>query len=211
MVTPGRQIRLITVDVSPHEADRALIDNVRPLIYPCDQLMDDSIGTALWFAGRARGRCSQSTSTEGGCGNSELVCSSARIMFSGLGADELMGGYKGRHRTTFRREGEAGIVREMDKDLSRLWYRNLGRDDRLVSDSGRELRHPFLDEDVIDFVTKLPVTKHVCDLSLPDGVGDKHLLRRAAENLGLSSSATSRSKRAMQFGSRSKHVLERKK
>ena len=33
-------------------------------------------------------------------------------------------------------------------DAARLWRRNMGRDDRLVSDRGREARFPFLDEGV---------------------------------------------------------------
>lgn len=163
-------------------------------------------GTALWFAGQGKGYDSTFPSSD----PAQCVQTSAKVLFSGLGADELMGGYKGRHRTIFRKEGEQGILLEMDKDLSRLWSRNFGRDDRVVSDSGRELRHPFLDEDVIGFVATLPLSKYVCDLSKPDGVGDKQLLRRAAKLLGLSDEAAARSKRAIQFGSRSKHVLERK-
>lgn len=197
------RINLICVNVKPQEADKALENNVRDLIYPCDQPMDPTIGTAIWLAARGEGTLHESME-----GTSK---SSARVLFSGLGADELMGGYKGRHRTIFKSEGEAGICREMDADLSRLWFRNLGRDDRLIADHGREVRHPFLDEDLITFVTRLPVKEHVCDLSLPDGVGDKHLLRRAAEKIGLSSSTVSRAKRAIQFGSRSKHVIERKR
>eukprot|EP00737_Agarophyton_chilense_P004264 gb/GEZJ01005281.1/.p2 GENE.gb/GEZJ01005281.1/~~gb/GEZJ01005281.1/.p2 ORF type:complete len:111 (+),score=10.51 gb/GEZJ01005281.1/:244-576(+) len=98
----------------------------------------------------------------------------------------------------------------MDADLSRLWFRNLGRNDRLIGDHGREARHPFLDEDLVDFITKFPLTEHVCDLSTPDDVGDKHLIRRAARIIGLSDEATSRSKRTIQFGSRSRHVFQRK-
>lgn len=207
MVTKSRSVRLINVDVSPVEADEALNNNVRPLTFPCRQLMDDSIGTSLWFAGRGKGYDATFPSSNA----REYVQSNAKVLFSGLGADELMGGYKGRHRTVFRKEGERGILLEMDKDLSRLWSRNFGRDDRVVSDSGRELRHPFLDEDVVRFVASLSLSRHVCDLSKPDGVGDKHLLRRAAKLLGLSDAAAGRPKRAIQFGSRSKHVLERKK
>lgn len=214
---PQRDFRLICVDVSPEEADLALEDHVRHLLHPCDQPMDASIGTALWMAARGRGRLHvQSLTTKHGYESSaadagSLVSTRARIMFSGLGADELMGGYKGRHRTIFRAEGESGIRREMDADLSRLWFRNLGRDDRLIADHGREVRQPFLDEDLVALVTSLPLKRHVCDLSLPDGVGDKHLLRRAASSLGLSNSATTCPKRAIQFGSRSKQVIERKR
>ena len=200
--TSGRSLRLLLIDVSPREADKAL-ENGRCLLHPCSELMDASIGTALWLLGKATGYNADS----GGAN----VMSAARILFSGLGADELMGGYKGRHRTTFRVGGESAILNEINIDLSRLWQRNLGRDDRVIADSGKEIRHPFLDEDLIDFVTSLPFTKHVCDLSLSDGVGDKHLLRRSAAMIGLSKEATTRSKRAIQFGCRSKQVLERKR
>lgn len=139
------------------------------------------------------------------------ITSPAKILFSGLGADELMGGYKGKHRNSFAAGGVAAVSSAINCDLSRLWYRNLGRDDRIVSDLGRELRHPFLDEDVIGFVANLPLSRHVCDLSQPDGVGDKLLLRKAALRIGLPLSASQRKKKAMQFGSRSKHVLERRR
>jgi asparagine synthetase B (glutamine-hydrolysing) len=140
----------------------------------------------------------------------KLVKSPARILFSGLGADELLGGY-GRHRTRYRLGGLSAIENEIDADMSRLWYRNLGRDDRLVSDHGREIRQPFLDEDLISLVTSMPLIACVCDLSLPAGIGDKALLRRAAARIGLPKVAIQRPKRAIQFGSRSKQVLERKR
>lgn len=209
---PARHFDLCCVDVSSQLADDTLECCIRPLVFPCDHPMDASIGTAIWLAARGKGR----SYTDIGMGNDASgnnlhFASAARILFSGLGADELMGGYKGRHRTVFRKEGVQGIKKEMDADLSRLWFRNLGRDDRLIADHGKEGRHPFLDEDVISFVTNLPLVKHVCDLSKPDGIGDKHLLRRAAALLGFSADAVSRAKRAIQFGSRSKQVIERKR
>lgn len=196
-----RAIQLICVDVPPTVADDTLKQHVKHLIRPCDQPMDASIGTALWLAARGQGYVH---------GNGRQVNIKSPILFSGLGADELMGGYKGRHRTIFRNHGVQGISREMDADLSRLWFRNLGRDDRLVASHGKELRHPFLDEDVIQYVTALPLVEHVCDLSKEDGVGDKHLLRRSMASLGFSSETVQRKKRAIQFGSRSKQVIERK-
>jgi asparagine synthetase B (glutamine-hydrolysing) len=59
-----------------------------------------------------------------------LVRSSARVLISGLGADEAMGGY-GRHRTAFRHGGWHGLQHEMAVDCGRIWKRNLGRDDRV--------------------------------------------------------------------------------
>jgi asparagine synthetase B (glutamine-hydrolysing) len=215
-----REFRLICANCLPNDADEALESHVRHLVHPGSQPMDASVGTALWLAARGQGVVYESGSARIAGGEEEDITNEfyvspramtpAKIMFSGLGADELMGGYKGRHRTSFALGGVQAIERELDSDLSRLWYRNLGRDDRLVSDHGRELRHPFLDEDLIRLVAGLPLVECVCDLSLPDGVGDKFLLRKAADLIGLPPAAVQREKRAMQFGSRSKQVLERK-
>ena len=36
-----------------------------------------------------------------------------------------------------------------NSDLNRLWIRNLSRDDRVISENGKEVRYPFLDADLI--------------------------------------------------------------
>jgi len=128
--------------------------------------------------------------------------SGARVLLVGLGADELCGGY-GRHRTAFRKGGKDALQQELKKDYERLWQRNLGRDDRLISDHGREVRHPFLDETFVEFIQSLDVFQ-ICDLTLPPGIGDKKILRDAAKMLGCEESA-SLVKRAIQFGTRMAH------
>ncbi len=97
----------------------------------------------------------------------QLHRSAARVVLLGHGADEQCGGY-GRHRTSFRVGSWQGLGREMELDVKRLWLRNLGRDDRLVADHGREARHPFLDEGVLDVVLSLPLAL-VADLRDPPG------------------------------------------
>merc|ERR1712228_335106 len=80
-----------------------------------------------------------------------------RALVIGTGADELLGGYA-RHRTAREKRGIEGMRNEMLLDLERLWTGNLGRDDRIVADHGREARHPFLDDEVLAFVGALPIS-----------------------------------------------------
>ena len=61
------------------------------------------------------------------------------MVFSGLGADEVFGGYA-RYKTSFERGGEKEMEEEMAMDLDRLWHRNMGRDDRAISANGKEAR-----------------------------------------------------------------------
>ena len=87
-------------------------------------------------------------------------------------------------------------------------YRNLGRDDRIISNFGREVRYPFLDEGVIRFLSSLRADQKVSPTGDADGVlGDKRLLRRVALILGLDRAAREK-KRAVQFGSRSARMQE---
>lgn len=56
--------------------------------------------------------------------------------------------------------GVAGDVKpswQVEQDVRRISTRNLGRDDRVVGDHAREGRYPFLDEDVVDYVSRLPL------------------------------------------------------
>jgi asparagine synthetase B (glutamine-hydrolysing) len=53
-----------------------------------------------------------------------------------MGADEQLGGY-GRHRKPHR---DGTLREELDLDINRIWERNMGRDDRLLSDHGKEAR-----------------------------------------------------------------------
>src|SRR5260370_42421941 len=85
--------------------------------------------------------------------------------------------------------------------MERLPTRNLGRDARFISSHGKETRHPFLSLSFVSFVASLPI-HYKTDPRLDVGFGDKMLLRLAARQLGLIE-ASSRKKRAMQFGSHS--------
>lgn len=102
------------------------------------------------------------------------------------------------------------VINELDHDLNRLPYRNLGRDDRIIAHFGREVRFPFLDEGVIRFLSSLRADQKISPKLSCDGsgaLGDKRLLRRVAIILGLDRAAGEK-KRAIQFGSRSAKLEE---
>ena len=202
---PGRLWRLVEVDATVNMVEEAR-HRVQGLMCPANTYMDFNIGAALWFAASARGRCVFHRSAGDGGGSDQGVPepesdfqSRARVLLMGHGADEQLGGY-GRHRTCFARGGWEGLREELRLDVRRLWKRNLGRDDRFVGDWAREARLPFLDEGVMQTLLRLPVPV-LCDPTQEKGRGDKRVLRRVAERLGLQDAAR-REKRAIQFGTR---------
>lgn len=99
----------------------------------------------------------------------------SRVCFVGLGADEILGGYT-RHRAIWNKMGSNFVRKELIMDIAKLWRRNLGRDDRVVSNFSCEARHPYLDEDLLKYVFQLPID-FVCNLKEPPGCGDKKILR----------------------------------
>ena len=196
-VSPGRKWRLIEIDVCAEEVESAR-QHVRSLLYPSDSKMDFNIGIALWFAARGRGFINLKHTLP-----RIPYTSKARVLFSGQGADELFAGYS-RHRTVYQTFGEKAAGECIRKEILRLWRRNMGRDDRIISDHGREARFPYLDENVV--LSTLAVSfSTLADLRLPQGVGDKICLRILASHTGLLSTAC-RAKRAIQFGSRASSV-----
>jgi asparagine synthetase B (glutamine-hydrolysing) len=194
-VSPCRRWRFIEVNVGEVDVLKYLT-HVKSLVHPKDTTMDFNIGFALWFATRARGR-STFYSPDGEIERFDY-CSRAKIVLLGQGADELLGGYR-RHRLAFETSGKEMLIKELNTDLERLWLRNMGRDDRVVSDLGREGRYPFLDEELVYEIRDMH-TKHA-NAALLNGAEDKLLLRRSAFHLGLAVSST-RLKQAIQFGSR---------
>lgn len=197
---PGRDWRFVEVDV-PYVEAVAERRRVLGLAAPSDSVMDLSIAIAFWFAARGRGTLTSEDESP------IPFTTSARVLLSGLGADEQLGGYS-RHRAKFVSSGWSGLLDELQLDVSRIGARNLGRDDRIIADLGREVRFPFLAEPLVDALSKLPVHLKT-DPRLARGVGDKLLLRLLARRLGLER-ASVEAKRAVQFGARTAKMEDAK-
>ncbi|NWH75599.1 ASND1 protein, partial [Piaya cayana] len=191
-INPSRTWNFVEITVTLEELKKMRQQHINHLIYPLDTVLDDSIGCAIWFASRGEGFINN---------QGELIPykSPAKVVLTGIGADEQLAGYS-RHRVCFRKSGLEGLNKEIEMELDRISSRNLGRDDRIIGDHGKEARFPFLDEDVVSFLNSLPISEKA-DLSLPRGIGEKLILRLAAKELGLTAS-TILPKRAIQFGSR---------
>ncbi|BFZ16704.1 hypothetical protein BsWGS_19743 [Bradybaena similaris] len=197
-LNPKRVWNFVEINISQTELQDLRKSHIRKLIYPLQTVLDDSIGCAVWFAARGSGVL---------LGKSEKFTSKARVILCGMAADEQFAGYS-RHRVTFQTKGWEGLLKEMQEEMWRISARNLGRDDRIITDHGKESRFPFLDETFTQFVSSVPLCKRA-DLRLPRGVGDKLLLRLCAIKLGLLKTA-SQPKRAIQFGSRIAKLDRRK-
>uniref|UniRef100_A0A915PHT4 Asparagine synthetase domain-containing protein n=1 Tax=Setaria digitata TaxID=48799 RepID=A0A915PHT4_9BILA len=167
---PERSIRLLLVNVDLSELIHCRKKYIANAVAPACSVLDDSIGCVQWFAARGEGLLFE--------GEEEVfvaVKSEARIVVVGSGADELFGGYM-RHRTTYLKEGRNAVVEELCEELRKIGEKNLGRDDRVVSSLGKDLRAPFLDDLFVEWVTSLPL-EYKSDFTQPRGIGEKWLIR----------------------------------
>ncbi|KAK5110353.1 hypothetical protein LTR62_006061 [Meristemomyces frigidus] len=201
-VCPERTWEFAAIDV-PYSETLEHRDQIIALMHPHNTEMDLSISCALYFAARGHGFLSPTPETR------VPYTASARVLLSGLGADELFGGYQ-RHATAFGRSGHAGLLDELSLDIGRLGKRNLGRDDRVISHWGREARFPYLDENLLAWALSVRVTEK-CGFGeqVSESDGDdsallepgKKVLRCLAWRLGMKGVAKEK-KRAIQFGAR---------
>jgi asparagine synthetase B (glutamine-hydrolysing) len=212
-ICPERRWRFVAINV-PYTEALSHKPSIINLMYPHNTEMDLSIAMALHFAARGKGEVSEHPSDV--CSKAKSFVSTARVLLSGLGADELYAGYS-RHAAAFSRDGFRGLADELELDFDRIGSRNLGRDDRVMSHWGKEIRYPYLDEDFVRFSLSLPVweksgfrpgksvPKHYEAVGTPSKSEDlepaKMLLRLAMWQLGMRRTAAER-KRAIQFGAR---------
>lgn len=138
-------IQLFQVNITQAELQKYRALRICHLLYPLCTILDESLGCAVWFASRAKGTLSTSD---------HFYESPCRVLLLGMGADELFGGYM-RHRTILKHKGWNALAEELNIELTRISERNLGRDDRIVSDHGKQSRLPYLDESIVEYVQQL--------------------------------------------------------
>lgn len=198
-VCPGRQWRFVAINV-PYTETVEHQDKVITLMHPHNTEMDLSIACALYFAARGTGMmCSEDEDP------SVPYTTNARVLLSGLGADELFAGYT-RHATAYNRHGSQGLLDELNLDIGRLGKRNLGRDDRVITNWSKEARFPFLDENLVAWALAAPVSDK-CDFGAAVNTDTepsaelescKKVLRCLAWRLGMSKVASEK-KRAVRM------------
>ncbi|KLJ10889.1 asparagine synthase (glutamine-hydrolysing) [Blastomyces silverae] len=212
-ICPERTWRFVAINI-PYTETLSHREKIRRLMRPHNTEMDLSIACALYFASRGIGEIRSDTDEHA----SIPYTTTARVLLSGLGADEVFAGYT-RHATAFNRHGFQGLVDEIALDVGRLGKRNLGRDDRVICHWGREARYPYLDEDFLAWALACPVWEKCGFGALPlspagvpgnmEELGGteqslepgKRSLRLLAWKLGMKNVAREK-KRAIQFGSR---------
>ncbi|KAI8378805.1 asparagine synthase-domain-containing protein, partial [Choanephora cucurbitarum] len=107
-IAPERTWHFVEINVPYHEAmeyRQRIIDRM----FPLDTVMDLSIAMAFWFASRGKGVVIEQDQVRD-------YESHARVLISGLGADEQLGGYS-RHREAFRHGSWERLIREVKKFL----------------------------------------------------------------------------------------------
>lgn len=113
-----------------------------------------------------------------------------KIIFSGLGSEEIFAGYE-RHKTTTKTINEECIT-----GLKAMHDRDLYRDDVITMNYGMELRLPLLDKELVEYSLSIPGEQKIID-----GV-EKAILRKISKKIGVVDYVCERKKKAAQYGSR---------
>ncbi|CAK9439647.1 uncharacterized protein LODBEIA_P37470 [Lodderomyces beijingensis] len=223
---PQLQINLVEINVD-YQNWLMHKSRVRELMYPCNTEMDLSIAIAFYFAASNLPELTTmkqlvnhdvaweqfAQTPHAYIQETQNYISNSKVLFSGLGADELFAGYS-RHEGIFNTINELNyhdLARSLIHDIQVIHERNLGRDDRVMSCWGKELRYPYLDEIFIDWtISTVPANLKFKYSMTKDKRGKdrivpirKYILRELAEKKLNMPWVAHELKRAIQFGAKS--------
>ncbi|RZB30862.1 MAG: asparagine synthase (glutamine-hydrolysing) [Candidatus Argoarchaeum ethanivorans] len=162
--------RLHTHHLSESEIERTLPELLS--VIGSTDLFDVSIAFPLYIAAR------------------EAHYKGYEVMCSGQGADELFAGYK-----RYESMDSAELERNLMKDFYQMSHVSLNRDYKSSMANRVELRLPFIDCELTDFVCKIPV-----ELKIKNNIR-KYILRKTAQSLGLPEELVWAHKKAAQYSS----------
>ncbi|MBD3318290.1 diphthine--ammonia ligase [Candidatus Woesearchaeota archaeon] len=117
-----------------------------------------------------------------------------KVVFSGLGSEEIFAGYE-RHKKAL------DVNKECVWGLLKMYERDLYRDDVITMALHLELRLPFLDRSLVEYVLRVPGEYKI------SGDLTKLLLRDIAREWGVPEEFASRKKIAAQYGSKIDHAI----
>ncbi len=111
------------------------------------------------------------------------------VVFTGLGSEEIFGGYK-------RHADADDINKECLRGLKDMYLKDTYRDFAVTNHFKLKAQVPFLDREIVDYALRIPG-----ELKINNGV-KKYVLRKAALYLGVPEEYAFRKKVAAQYGSR---------
>ena len=193
----------IGFEVKPVEINLEGVEKILPQLV---KVVDDanpvkvSVGIPMYFASKAAKE------------------DDLEVMLCGQGSDELFGGYW-RYIEAYINEGPEKVEEMMKSDVETADEDNLNRDRAVCNHNGIELRVPYVQEEFVDFVEKLPLSEKVREVQdneyeCTDEIGGrrfirKYLVRKLAEYYKLPKDIIHRPKKAAQYGSSSQKLIDK--
>jgi len=112
-----------------------------------------------------------------------------KIVISGLGSDEIFGGYS-------RHKDSKDLNEDLRLGLDRAYNGDLVRDVTIAKSLGKEIFTPFLDKDLVSYALTIPSSKKINSKGV-----NKLILRELLTSNGIKSEFAMRLKKAAQYGS----------